>query len=54
MFYNRDIDEDRENCDSPESNYIWDEDESVIEGPHAYNKNCCCYSCDPPGFMPGE
>jgi hypothetical protein len=54
MFYNRDIDVDRENCDYPESTDNWDEDDGVIVGAHSYNKNCSCYLCDPPGFMPGD
>jgi len=27
----------------------WEEDGDRILGAHGYNRNCMCYSCNPPG-----
>jgi hypothetical protein len=34
---------------SDDSEPLFEEDDDEIRGPHGYNRNCMCYSCNPPG-----
>lgn len=51
---NHAIDETEYDPSDEESDVVWDEEDSVILGAHGYHRNCMCYFCNPPGFMPGE